>query len=138
MRKKRAWEAIAIRASQPHARQSDCRDSTDGVKTYGGGGGDGDGGSDVGGVESVVGDDIFGNEDDEEEDDDDDEEVLVSQDASEIIEGLIRNGFGRRETKTCFGVVPGMIQGTEVSNKLGNREFATERCGDQGGELGCW
>lgn len=122
MRKKRAWEAIAIKASQPHARQSDCRDWGDGVKTYGGGGGDGDGGSDVGGVESVVGDDIFGNEEDEEDDEDDDEEVLVSQDASEIIEGLILNGFGRRETKTCFGVVPGMIQGTEVSSMLGNRE----------------
>jgi hypothetical protein len=139
MRKRRACEAIAFRSSQLHARQSDCRDCRDGVKTYGGGGkgGDGDGGNDVGGVESDVGDDMFGNEEDDEDDEDEDEEVLVSQDDEEIIEGLIRNGFGRRETKPCFEVVPGMIKGTEVSNKLGNREFTTERCGDQGGELGC-
>ena len=138
MRRKRAWEAIAIRASQPHARQSDCRESRDGVRTYGGGG-DGDGGSDVGGVESVVGDDMFGKEPEDEEDEEDEDEVVVSQDASEIIEGLIRNGLGRRETtKTCFGDVPGMIQGTDVSSKLGNRECVIERCGDHGGELGCW
>ena len=35
---------------------------------------------------------------DEEEDDEEEEEEEDSQDASEIIEGLIRNGFGRRET----------------------------------------
>jgi len=59
-RTKRAWGAIAIRASQPHGRQSDSRDCQDGViKTYAGGG---DGGCDVGGVEQHVGDDIFGKE----------------------------------------------------------------------------
>ena len=108
MRKKRAWGAIAIRASQPHAQQSDPRDCREGVvRTYGGGG---DGGSDVGGVEMDVGDDVVGKEEDEEDEDADEEEVVVSQDASEIIEGLIRNGFGRRETtKCCFGVVLDMI-----------------------------
>jgi hypothetical protein len=68
------------------------------IKTYGGG--DGDGGDDVDGVERDVGDDaLFGKEDEDEddEDEDEDEEVVVSLDASEIIEGLIRNGIGRRE-----------------------------------------
>jgi hypothetical protein len=67
--------------------------------------------------------------------------VVVSHDASEIIEGLIRNGIGRRErTKIGLGDVLDMIQGTEVSMRLGSREFATECCGDQGGggEFGCW
>jgi hypothetical protein len=67
----RVWGAIAIRASQPHGGQSDSRDCQEGgIKTYGGGG---DGGSDVAGVEQVVGDDVFGKdaEDDEEEEDED-------------------------------------------------------------------
>ena len=66
----------------------------------------------------------------------------MSQDASEIIEGLIRNGIGRRErTKSCFGDVLDMIQGTEVSMRLGSREeLRTECCGDQGGggRFDCW
>jgi hypothetical protein len=100
------------------------------ITTYGGGG-DGDGGNDVGGVDKDVGDDAFGKEEEEEEDEDEDE---VSQDASEIIEGLIRNGIGRREsTKSCFGDVVDMIQGTEESMRLGSRELTRECCGDQGG-----
>lgn len=103
------------------------------IKTYGGG--DGDGGRDVGGVDKDVGDGSFGKEEEDEEDEDADEdedsEVVVSQDASEIIEGLIRNGFGRRESsRRCFGDVPDMIQGTD---RLGSRELAREWCGDQGG-----
>lgn len=35
---------------------------------------------------------------DEEEDEEEEEEEEDSQDASEMMEGLIRNGFGRRET----------------------------------------
>lgn len=143
MRKKRAWGAIAIRASQPHALQSDCRVGRDGViKTYGGGG---DGGNDVGDVENDVGDDVLGKEDDDDDDDDDEaeeeeeeEEAVVSHDASEIIEGLIRNGFGRREkTRWRFGVVPDMIHGTDELSRPGSRELLS-RCGDHGGELGCW
>jgi len=110
------------------------------IRTYGGGGGDGDGGDDVGGLEKDVGDDAFGkDEEKEDDDDDDDDEVAVSQDASEIIEGLIRNGFGRRErTNCCFGDGPDMIQGTEVLIRLGRRELVAECCGDQGGEFGRW
>jgi len=96
-------------------------------------------------VEKDVGDDaLIGKEEEEDEDEDEDEdekEVVVSQDASEIIEGLIRNGMGRRErTKSCFGDVLDMIQGTEASMRLGSRELATECCGDQGGggEFDCW
>jgi hypothetical protein len=111
------------------------------IRTYGGGG-DGDGGNDVGGVERDVGDDAFGKEEEEDEDEDEDEEeVMVSQDASEIIEGFSRNGIGRREKTTSrFGDVLDMIQGTEVSMRLGSRELATECCGDQGGggEFDCW
>ena len=116
------------------------------IRTYGGGGG-GDGGSDVGGVDDDVGDDAFGNEEDEyaeeeeEEEEEDEEEAVVSQDASEIIEGLIRSGIGRRErTKSCFGDVLDMMQGTEESMRLGSRELTTDWCGDQGGggEFGCW
>jgi hypothetical protein len=97
------------------------------ISTYGGGG-DGDGGDDVGGVDKDVGDDGFGKEDEEDADEDEDEEeVVVSQDASEIIEGLIRNGMGRREsTKSCLGDVLDMIQGTEVSMRLGSRELTRE------------
>jgi hypothetical protein len=142
MGKKRAWGAIAIRASQPHAGQSDCRVGRDGViKTYGGGG-DGDGGDDVSGVEKDVGDDVLGKDEEEDEEDDEEEEeeeeAVVSHDASEIIEGLIRNGFGRREkTRWRFGVVPDMIHGTDELSRPGSREWLS-RCGDQGGELGCW
>jgi hypothetical protein len=109
------------------------------IRTYGGGG-DGDGGDDVAGLEKDVGDDAFGKDSEEDEDDDDDDdEVVVSQDASEIIEGLIRNGFGRRErANSCFGDEPDMIQGTEVLIRLGRRELATDCCGDQGGEFGRW
>jgi len=92
-------------------------------------------------VERDVGDDTIGKEEDEDSDEDEDEEDVVSQDASEIIEGLIRNGIGRRErTKSCFGDVLDMIQGTEVSMRLGSRELTTECCGDQGGggEFDCW
>jgi hypothetical protein len=46
-------------------------------------------------VEQDVGD-VLGK--DEEEDDEEEEEEEDSQDASEMIEGLIRSGFGRRET----------------------------------------
>jgi hypothetical protein len=109
------------------------------IKTYGGGG-DGDGGDDVGGVDKDVGDDAFG-KDDEDEDEDDEEEVVVSQDASEIIDGLIRSGIGRRDrTKSCFWDVLDMIQGTEVSMRLGSRELTRGYCGDQGGggEFDCW
>jgi hypothetical protein len=96
------------------------------IRTYGGGG-DGDGGDDVDGVERDVGDDTTGNEEEESEDDDEDEDVVVSQDASEIIDGLIRKGIGRRErTKSCFGDVLDMIQGTAVSMRLGSREWTTE------------
>ncbi len=110
------------------------------IRTYGGGG-DGDGGNDVGGVDEDVGDDAFGKEDEDEDEDDEDEEVVVSQEASEIIEGLIRNGIGRRErTKSCFGDVLDMIQGTDESMRLGIRELTRERWGDQGGggEFDCW
>ena len=92
-------------------------------------------------MERDVGDDTIGKEEDEDSDEDEDEEDVVSQDASEIIEGLIRNGIGRRErTKSCFGDVLDMIQGTEVSMRLGSRELTTECCGDQGGggEFDCW
>jgi hypothetical protein len=110
------------------------------IKTYGGGG-DGDGGDDVGGVENDVGDDVFGKEEEEDDDDEEDEEeeeAVVSHDASEIIEGLIRNGFGRREkTRWRFGVVPDMIHGTEELSRPGSREWLS-RCGDHGGELVCW
>lgn len=93
-----------------------------------------------------VGDDSFGKEeeeveDEDEDEDEDEEDEVVSQDASEIIEGRIRNGIGRRErTKSCFGDVLDMIQGKEVSMRLGSRELTTECCGDQGGggEFGCW
>lgn len=111
------------------------------IRTYGGGG-DGDGGDDVDGVERDVGDDTIGKEEDEDEDEDEDEkDVVVSQDASEIIEGLIRSGIGRRErTKSCFWDVLDMMQGTEASMRLGSRELTTECCGDQGGggKFGCW
>jgi hypothetical protein len=111
------------------------------IRTYGGGG-DGDGGNDVGGVDKDVGDDAFGKEEDEEDEEaEDEEEVVVSHDASEIIEGLIRNGIGRRErTKSCFGDVLDMIQGTEESMRLGSRELGVECCGDQGGggAFDCW
>jgi len=105
------------------------------IKTYGGGG-DGEGGDDVGGVERDVGDDVFGKEDDDEDEDSDEHEVVVSQDASEIIEGLIRNGFGRRERMKsccCFRDVLDMIQGTEVLTRLGSGELVTECWGAQGG-----
>lgn len=46
-------------------------------------------------MEQDVGD-VLGK--DEEEDDEEEEEEEDSQDASEMIEGLIRSGFGRRET----------------------------------------
>jgi hypothetical protein len=110
------------------------------IRTYGGGG-DGDGGDDVDGVERDVGDDTIGKEDEEDEDEDEDEDVVVSQDASEITEGRIRNGIGRRErTKSCFGDVLDMMQGIEASMRLGSRELTTGCCGDQGGggEFGCW
>ena len=114
------------------------------IKTYGGGGGDGDGGDDVGGLDRDVGDDAFGKEEDEEEEDEEDEDededevvIVVSQDASEIIEGLIRNGIGRRErTKSCFGDVLDMMQGTDESIRLGIRELTGDQGG--GGEFGCW
>lgn len=41
--------------------------------------------------------DVLG-KDEEEDDDEEEEEEEDSQDASEMIEGLIRSGFGRRET----------------------------------------
>ena len=46
-------------------------------------------------MEQDVGD-VLGK--DEEEDEEEEEEEEDSQDASEMMEGLIRNGFGRRET----------------------------------------
>jgi hypothetical protein len=96
-------------------------------------------------VERDVGDDAFGDEEEEDEDekdeDEDEVEAVVSQDASEIIEGRSRNGIGRRErTKSWFGDVLDMMQGTEVSMRLGSRELTTECCEDQGGggEFDCW
>lgn len=62
---------------------------------------------------------------------------MVSQDASEIIEGLIRSVFGRRETsKSWLGEGADMIQ-TEALSKLGNRDRAGLRCWDQDEECCC-
>jgi len=47
-------------------------------------------------VEQDVGD-VLG-KDEEEDEEEEEEEEEDSQDASEMMEGLIRNGFGRRET----------------------------------------
>lgn len=41
--------------------------------------------------------DVLG-KDEEEDEEEEEEEEEDSQDASEMMEGLIRNGFGRRET----------------------------------------
>ena len=72
------------------------------VITYGSGGG-GEGGSEEGGLDEDVGD-VFGKE---EEDDEEDDQSL---DASEIIEGLIRSVFGRRErSKISMGDEEDMI-----------------------------
>jgi len=72
------------------------------VITYGSGGG-GEGGSEQGGLDEDVGD-VFGKE---EEDDEEDDQSL---DASEIIEGLIRSVFGRRErSKISMGDEEDMI-----------------------------
>jgi hypothetical protein len=90
-------------------------------KTYGG-----DGGNDGGEVEYEVGE-VLGYEEEEEEEE---EEEVVSHDASEIIEGLIRSVFGRRggTSKSWLGVGADMIQGTEAPSKLGNRDRARVRC----------
>jgi len=42
--------------------------------------------------------DVLGKDEEEDEEEEEEEEEEDSQDASEMIEGLIRNGFGRRET----------------------------------------
>ena len=47
-------------------------------------------------MEQDVGD-VLG-KDEEEDEEEEEEEEEDSQDASEMMEGLIRNGFGRRET----------------------------------------
>lgn len=63
---------------------------------------------------------------------------MVSQDASEIMEGLIRSVFGRRETsKSWLGDGADMIQGTEAPSRLGNRVRAEDRCWDQDEECCC-
>jgi hypothetical protein len=75
------------------------------------------------------------------DDEEDEEEEEVSQDdASEIIEGRIRSGFGRRKAslvKSWVGDGDDMIQGTEAPSKLGSRDRAVGRGEEQVGACRC-